>query len=114
MYIESFPKATHTIQDKCVISYDRRLLPGESPEGALAEIEHLLSGIKDYKIEVKKGPFMYPSEIGKEAKVARCLAGAIRTVTNREATYTYFNSALDAGLLNRAGIECLMFGPGRR
>ncbi|MFY9371270.1 MAG: M20/M25/M40 family metallo-hydrolase [bacterium] len=112
MYIESFPKATHTIQDKCVISYDRRLLPGESPEGALAEIEHLLSGIKDYKIEVKKGPFMYPSEIGKEAKVARCLAGAIRTVTNREATYTYFNSALDAGLLNRAGIECLMFGPG--
>jgi len=112
MSIESFPKATHTIQDKCVLAYDRRLLPGESPEGALAEIEGLLSRIKDYKIMVKKGPFMYPAEIGRESTAARCLARAVRAAAGREATYTYFNSALDAGLLNRAGIETLMFGPG--
>src|SRR5437867_8111854 len=30
--IESFPKDGHTIQSKCVLTFDRRLIPGEEPE----------------------------------------------------------------------------------
>ncbi|MFZ5943052.1 MAG: M20 family metallopeptidase [Bacillota bacterium] len=112
MHIESFPRATHTIQNKCTISYDRRLVPGEDPQEALEEIRKALSQIERYPIEVKAGPFMYPSEIDKEAKLAGLFANAVKAVTGKEAAFTYFNSALDAGLLNRRGIETLMFGPG--
>ena len=30
--IRSFPDSTHTIQDRCEIGVDRRLMPGEDPE----------------------------------------------------------------------------------
>jgi len=112
MYIESFPRATHTIQDRCIISYDRRLVPGESPDQALDEIREVLSGIKGYQIQVERGPFMYPSEIARESIIAQLVAEAVESVCGRAVVYTYFNSALDAGLLNRQGIEALMFGPG--
>jgi acetylornithine deacetylase/succinyl-diaminopimelate desuccinylase-like protein len=112
MHIESFPRATHTIQEKCTLAYDRRLVPGESPEGALEEIRGALSVIRGYRIDVRQGPFMYPSEIEKGSRTALLMAGAVRAVTAREPIFTYFNSALDAGLLNRAGIQCLMLGPG--
>jgi len=112
MHIESFPRATHTIQNKCTISYDRRLVPGENPQEALGEIKNALRHIQGYRIEVKEGPFMYPSEIEKEAKAASLMADAVEAIIGEEAGFTYFNSALDAGLLNRAGVQCLMFGPG--
>ena len=32
--IESLPKSTHTVQDRCEIGLDRRLLPGEDPDAA--------------------------------------------------------------------------------
>jgi len=112
MHIESFPRATHTIQDKCTLSYDRRLVPGESPEEALEEIRGALTVVHGYRIDVRQGPFMYPSEIDRDSKAAILMAGAVRAITGKEPVFTYFNSALDAGLLNRTGIQCLMLGPG--
>ena len=111
-FIESFPRATHTIQDKCIITYDRRLLPGDTPEMALAEIKEIVSEINLYKIEVKKGPFMYPYEINKDNEISKLLEIAIRQITCTKPEYTYFNSSLDAGLLNKKGIATVMLGPG--
>ena len=37
-HIRSFPDSTHTIQDRCEITLDRRLLPGEDPDAAVAAI----------------------------------------------------------------------------
>lgn len=112
MHIESFPRATHTIQDKCTLAYDRRLLPGENPEAAIEEIRGALNVIHGYHIDVRQGPFMYPSEIERDSRAALLMSGAVRAMTGKEPVFTYFNSALDAGLLNRAGIQCLMLGPG--
>ena len=36
--IRSSPESTHTIQDRCEIGIDRRLMPGEDPDAAVAEI----------------------------------------------------------------------------
>jgi len=112
MYIESFPRATHTIQEKCVISYDRRLMPGESPEEAMKQIRDALKDINGYRIEVKQGPFMYPAEVAPDSRTALLMEKAFRSVNGNQPTQTYFNSSLDAGLLNRLDIETLMFGPG--
>ncbi|NPV69527.1 MAG: M20/M25/M40 family metallo-hydrolase [Firmicutes bacterium] len=112
MHIESFPRATHTIQDLCVIAYDRRLLPGETPEAALDEIRWTVSGIEGFGIEVKQGPLMYPSEVSRNSRVASLLSESFSAVTGLAPSFTYFKSSLDAGLLNLRGVETVMFGPG--
>lgn len=112
MYIESFPRATHTIQERCVISYDRRLMPSESPEEVMQQIKDAVKEIKGYRIEVKRGPFMYPSEVAADSRTALLLDKAFQSISGNHPTHTYFNSSLDAGLLNRKNIETLMFGPG--
>jgi len=40
--IESFPKATHTIQSECRMMFDRRLLPGDDPQAAVEQLERNL------------------------------------------------------------------------
>ena len=43
--IESFPKATHTIQSECRIMFDRRLLPGDDPDKAIQQIKDEVGAI---------------------------------------------------------------------
>lgn len=112
MYIESYPRAAHTIQDRCIISYDRRLVPGEIPEDALEQIKELLREITGYPLRVSRGSYMYPSEVSRDSIISSLTAEAVRTVVGQEPAYVYLNSSLDAGLLNRCRIETLMFGPG--
>src|SRR5262245_38904341 len=68
-HIRSFPDSTHTVQDRCEFTLDRRLLPGEDPNAAFAEIERIAKEIeqiadpvsgKRYGVDVRLGPFMYP------------------------------------------------------
>src|SRR5918995_7131054 len=63
--IESFPKATHTIQSECRIMFDRRLLPGDDPKEAIQQMKAAIGTIEPYEIEVQPRDFMYPSEVGK-------------------------------------------------
>lgn len=46
------------------------------------------------------------------APLAAAIGSASRELTNREAELFYSPAALDAGFLNRNGIETVMFGPG--
>ena len=69
-HIRSFPDSTHTVQERCEFTLDRRLLPGDDPNEAFAEIERIAREIeriedpvsgKTYGVELRRGPFMYPS-----------------------------------------------------
>ena len=40
------------------------------------------------------------------------MAGCIRELTKREPELMFSPAALDAGFLNRRGVEAIMFGPG--
>src|ERR671912_1416258 len=51
--IESFPKATHTIQNECRIMFDRRLLPGDDPKKAVQQMVDAIGKIEPYQIEVQ-------------------------------------------------------------
>ena len=68
--IESFPKATHTIQSECRIMFDRRLLPGDDPKKAIQQMQNAIGQIEPFEIEVQPRDFMYPSEVAKDAEVA--------------------------------------------
>jgi acetylornithine deacetylase/succinyl-diaminopimelate desuccinylase-like protein len=108
--IESFPKATHTIQSECHIMFDRRLLPGDDANTAVQQIIAAIGKIEPYEIEVQPKDFMYPSEVGKDAEVVRALEHSIRTVLNYEPQYTFSTAANDTGLFNFRGIQAINYG----
>ncbi|MPZ76416.1 MAG: M20/M25/M40 family metallo-hydrolase [Deltaproteobacteria bacterium] len=108
--IESFPKATHTIQNECRIMFDRRLLPGDDPNRAVQQMVEAIGAIEPFEVEVQAKDFMYPSEVGKEAEVVRALEHGIRTVLNYEPQYSFSTAANDTGLFNFRGIQAINYG----
>jgi len=108
--IESFPKATHTIQSECRVVFDRRLLPGDDPKEAIEQLEKAIGIIEPYTIEVKRRDFMYPSEVSKDAEVVQSLSQAIRFMLGRDPEYGYATAANDTGLLNVKGIQAVNYG----
>jgi acetylornithine deacetylase len=108
--IESFPKATHTIQSECRIVFDRRLLPGDNPDKAIEQLKEAIGSIEPFSVEVKRKDFMYPSEVSKDADVVKALGNAIRVMLGREPKYSYSTAANDTGLLNVKGIQSVNYG----
>lgn len=108
--IESFPKATHTIQSECRILFDRRLLPGDDPAEAVQQLEGAIGSVEPFSAEVQPKDFMYPSEVAKDAEVVKALSQAIRVMLGREPQYSYSTAANDTGLLNVKGIEAVNYG----
>jgi acetylornithine deacetylase/succinyl-diaminopimelate desuccinylase-like protein len=110
--VRSGPDIGHTIPDVCRALLDRRLLPGEDPDVALRDIQDALKEVAGCSIEARRGAFMYPSEVAQDCAVAAAARSAIRELTKQEAEWFCSPAALDAGFLNRNGIETIMFGPG--
>jgi acetylornithine deacetylase/succinyl-diaminopimelate desuccinylase-like protein len=120
-HIRSFPESTHTVQERCEFTLDRRLLPGEDPNDAFAEIERIakeVARIKDpvsgktYGVEVRLGPYMYPLLVTTESPVVRALLRASEVMLGKPAETYYSPSAFDQGYLNHVGIATANFGPG--
>ncbi len=120
-HFRSFPDSTHTVQERCEITLDRRLLPGEDPNEAFAEIERVAKEVelfkdpvsgKGYSVDVRLGPFMYPSLVTTELPIVRALLRASEVMLGK-AVDTYFSpSAFDQGYLNHVGIPTANFGAG--
>jgi acetylornithine deacetylase len=120
-HIRSFPDSTHTVQERCEFTVDRRLLPGEDPNEAfdaiaraIGEVESLndpVSG-KGYKVDVRLGPFMYPSLVAPDSPVVASLVHAGDVMLGRRLETYYSPSAFDQGYLNHIGIPTANFGAG--
>ena len=120
-HIRSFPDSTHTVQERCEFTLDRRLLPGEDPNEAFDEIARIakeIEGLKDpvshkaYAIDVRMGPYMYPSLVTTDSPIVRALLRASQAMLGHEVE-TYFSpSAFDQGYLNHVGIPTANFGAG--
>ena len=108
--IESFPKATHTIQSECRIMFDRRLLSGDDPDKAIQQMKDAIGKIEPFEIEVQSRDFMYPSEVGKDAEIVRALENAIRSMLGYEPKFTFSTAANDTGLFNSRGIQAINYG----
>src|SRR5262245_40362293 len=108
--IESFPKATHTIQSECRIMFDRRLLPGDDPRKAIEQMRDAIGKIEPYDIEIQPRDFMYPSEVGKEAEVVQALEHGIRIMLEQQPTYSFSTAANDTGLFNFRKIQAINYG----
>jgi len=120
-HMRSFPDSTHTIQGECEITLDRRLLPGDDPEEAWADIERIVmqvDGMEDpasgrkWSVEFKKGPFMYPSLVTEDSPIVRLISGSAETMLGQEPETFYTTTAFDQGYLNHVGIPCANYGCG--
>jgi len=120
-HIRSFPESTHTVQERCEFTLDRRLLPGEDPNATFAEIERIAKEVerikdpvsgKTYSVEARLGPYMYPSLVTTESPVVRALLRASEVMLGKPAETYYSPSAFDQGYLNHVGIATANFGPG--
>jgi acetylornithine deacetylase/succinyl-diaminopimelate desuccinylase-like protein len=120
-HIRSFPDSTHTLQERCEFTLDRRLIPGEDPNAAFAEIERVAKEVesfkdpasgKGYRVEVRLGPFMYPSLVTTDSPIVRAMLRASEIMLGKPAE-TYFSpAAFDQGYLNHVGIPTANFGAG--
>ena len=120
-HIRSFPDSTHTVQERCEFTLDRRLLPGEDPNAAFAELERIAKTVetfpdpvsgKPFTVDVRLGAYMYPSLVTTESPVVRALRDATRVMLGAEAE-TYFSpAAFDQGYLNHVGIPTANYGAG--
>jgi acetylornithine deacetylase/succinyl-diaminopimelate desuccinylase-like protein len=108
--IESFPKATHTIQSECRIMFDRRLLPGDDPAKAIQQMKDAIGKIDPFEILVEPRDFMYASEVAKDADAVQALEQAIRTMLGYEPQFSYSTAANDTGLFNVRGIQAINYG----
>jgi acetylornithine deacetylase/succinyl-diaminopimelate desuccinylase-like protein len=121
--IESFPRATHTVQDRCELGLDRRLLPGDDPDAAVAEVERVAASMngwpdpisgKPLRVTVEKGPVMYASLVTEEAPVVRLLKAGCVAMLGEAPESFYGQSAHDQGYLNFVGISTANFGSGEQ
>jgi acetylornithine deacetylase/succinyl-diaminopimelate desuccinylase-like protein len=108
--IESFPKATHTIQSECRIVFDRRLLPGDDPDQAIEQLKQTIGTLPPFDVKVERKDFMFPSEVAKDAESVLALTQAIQVMLGREAKYSYSTAANDTGFLNAKGMQAINYG----
>jgi acetylornithine deacetylase/succinyl-diaminopimelate desuccinylase-like protein len=102
------PIAPHTIPAWCLLVLDRRLLPGDDPDTAVAEVATALEGLD---VSVRRGATMLPALVAANAIVVTALQrGARQTLDHRLETF-YSRSTFDAGYACALGVPTVMCGP---
>ena len=104
-----------TYPDRCVLKIERRMLPGETSQDALREIEECCARVQarrpSFSADVKLMLSQPPSDVAVSAPVVRALENAL--LDNGEKIRIEGMSAwTDAALFNAAGIPAICFGPG--
>lgn len=104
------------VPERCTITLDRRLLPGEAAEAVLTEYEALLDRLRGQHPGLQVG--MEPPFITDEAMETPGDTGVVRTASsvlsemNLPAEPIAVPFGCDCTKLSRAGIPSVIFGPG--
>jgi succinyl-diaminopimelate desuccinylase len=108
----------NAVPDYCEITVDRRLLPGETVEGELAELQRRLARIKhtdpEFEFEITTPEYSFaPAEIPADSRFARQVCDTVAAITGQPTEMYGTPFACDVrNLINDAGIEAITFGPG--
>ncbi len=108
----------NAVPDVCELFVDRRLLPGETPDAVLDELEEIVSGALppengiSGRVELDRNPFA-PAEIPADSPFVVRMLDAVEAVTGRRPPVTGTPYGSDVrNLVNDAGMEAVTFGPG--
>ncbi|MCX6033547.1 MAG: M20/M25/M40 family metallo-hydrolase, partial [Chloroflexi bacterium] len=108
-------KELSTYPDQCVLSVERRTLPGETPEKVEAELLGIVEKIQgsdpSFQAVVRRGIDQAPLETSEEAGIVRVVQAAAGKVLNRPLPIAGVPFWTDAALLSAAGIPSVLLGP---
>jgi succinyl-diaminopimelate desuccinylase len=102
------PIAPHTIPAWCRLVLDRRLLPGEDPDAAVAEVAEALAGLD---VSISQGATMLPALVDDNATVVTALQRGAKQTLGHELETFYPRSTFDAGHACAIGVPTVMCGP---
>jgi len=104
-----------TYPDRCVLRIERRTLPGETGEDAVAEVRRACASVHarrpEFAAEVSLLMAQGPSDVAADAKIVRALEEAL-SERGEDVRVSGMSAWTDAALLNAAGIPAICFGPG--
>jgi len=104
-----------TYPARCVVTLERRTVPGENGAKALQEIEHLIASARaqDAALQatVKLGLERPPSQLGADSFVTEAVEKAATEVLGREPEVIGVAYWMDMALSNAVGIPTVAFGP---
>jgi acetylornithine deacetylase len=108
--------APNVVPDRCRLSVDRRLAPGESPDAALAEIDELLDELRESGDRITREPpwaLLEAVETPAGHPVVRLAEESVQAVLGRSVTAGGAPYGTDASNLSGVGgIPCVVLGPG--
>ncbi|HET9016846.1 MAG TPA: M20/M25/M40 family metallo-hydrolase [Thermomicrobiaceae bacterium] len=104
------PVAPHTLPSDAYLTIDRRLLPGDDPVAAVAEVRAAIGDLSPYTVTIEQGVAMLPALVDPDHPGVRMLADAHHAVTGREPARVYGAGTFDAGGLCALGIPAVMYG----
>ena len=104
-----------TYPEECILAIERRTLPGESSEKALAEIRDAFAAVRaghpELEARVTLTTAQLPSDVPVDSAVVQRLRGAMER-ENVPVNIEGLSAWTDAALLNEAGVPTICFGPG--
>ena len=102
--------ATNIVPDRCTVTFNRRLLPGEELEGARRELLAPLDGLR---FEYRELYATEPTLVGEEEPVVQAARRAVRALGLEPRLLISAGSDDQRFVVHRAGItNCLVYGPG--
>ena len=104
------PLAPHTLPDTARLVVDRRLLPGDDPDEAVAEVRAAIGDLSPYEVTVERGVHMLPALVEPDAPIVQRLQAAYRAVLGQDARTFYSIGTYDAGGAASAGIPTVQWG----
>ena len=104
-----------TYPDRCVLTIERRTLPGETAETVLTEVRQVCDRVRAARpalsAQIRLIESQLPSDVSVDAPVVRMLRSAM-AAEGLEVPVEGMSAWTDAAILNEAGIPAICFGPG--
>ncbi len=106
------PLAPHTLPDRAHIRVDRRLLPGDDPTQAVAEVRDVIGDMSPYQLTIEEGYHMLPALVDPNHAGVRALTESHQAVHGEPPRTYYGQGTFDAGGPCAAGVPAVMYGVG--
>ncbi len=108
-------KELSTYPDRCLLTIERRTLPGETPIQIEREVQEIIEKIQNsdtsFKAVVRRGLDRAPLETPEETEIVKAVQAAARKVFKRFLPIAGVPFWTDAALLSSAGIPAILLGP---
>lgn len=104
------PLAPHTLPSDAWLTVDRRLLPGDDPADAVAEIEAAIGDLSPFTFTVAPDVMMLPAVVDPASAWVLSLERSHRDEVGDEAGHQWGRGSFDAGGPCARGVPTVMYG----